>query len=618
MEVTDADALVPRPRRVWPLLAILLVCGVAGAAALVLWPDEPDVLRVMVAGTECEAGCAEARAELVEGLRELGWDVAAPAAVTRDGAREAAREVGAAQVVWLELEWVERRAPRGEDAYAHLRATASLLDVQTGAAIPIGSHERAAFGLGAAAAAQLAGERAAAGLVDAVAVAVAEHPSVRAYANDPSTDDPVRQADLRVLIDRAAQARRGNRYHETRCQAATRRLLGRASGPQVNCLCDGCAEEYVFGVAPDGSAAYVVVETRRAQARADDIGLRRIETVERIDRVPLDSSARTTLATTNNFYSYPAISGDGRRLAFVEEHATVFALVAQDVGTGARTPIWRDARRLQSPALSRDGSRVLFLARAPDERPILMVAPVAPGGEARPIAFAWGPRWVELAPSEGAPREVIAELVPLDHALEGPPDFDAPELAAQVVAFESPEGEERPIDGERSAWTKRLVLLDPETGAVLARLDDSAHRIDRLAGVRAGALYFTWHERDECGVGSWRPSTGERTFTVTQACLHHADVTERGSLVAAAPAARTDDPFTDDAELVEVDPSSGRFFVWTADSLRDRYPRAVPGGRRVVFDRMGGPTDSDLPSVATCWVELPAERAPVDGSEAAE
>ncbi len=616
-ESDDLERALTQRRPVWPYLAGFSVVLVGVAAAVLLWPESPQPNRVLVVadglGDEAARRLVSAvRGPLaVGGLRVLEVDDGPPP-TDPEGTRRVAFEAHAQHSVFLSVEVLDERE-RGaiEPAYVHVRGSAVVGDVAGGEPVAIAPVAIGAFGSTRAVALADAAERVGEALADAIHLAIAERPSVAAFVESTSvpTDAIASQAAMRAARDRVARVREELGWMQESC-ATAEAALALDDGPrEVRCLSGACAEEYAFDVTPDGAAALVHSET--PSARVPLVGeltvAERVESVERVEVVPLDGGPRRTIGTSNNYYTYPSMSADGRRVAVVEEWPRGFGLVVLDVETGARTVLARVERYLQSPRMSPDGAQVLASLRVRRRAPAQLVAmDVQVGATMRLLGESHLARWVRArAPDAEEPGLYVAELVPrdpteaADELPEGEPTepaepepADAGEPAADPDALPS-------LDLEH-----QLALLDPADGAVLARLDDDVHRVRRVLGAHDGAIVFTWFNRRVCGLGRWVPGARAAEVVRTPVCLRHAHLGLDGRVVGTAPVRAEGDPEAGDDELVEASFATGEVTALTANRLRERYPRVAEAAPRVIFDRLGESRYREFPRVALCWLAL--------------
>lgn len=611
-EPEELEEALARRRAVWPYFAGFTVALLLAAGGWLMWPQSPAPYRVLLVPHGVEGEPADRLVAAIRGpLAVGGFRVIevhdGPLPEEPEGARRLAHEAHAQHSVFATVEVVSSR-PRGalEPAYVHLRARAVVGDVSGAPAVDVAPVEIASFGSTETEALTDAASRAGEALADAVHLALIQRPSVATFLEDTSiaTDEISTQAAMRSAHDRVERVLEEQRWMSESCEEAEEALAAEAGPASGTCLSGACAEEYAFDLLPDGSAALVHGETPsvRVPLVGELVAAERVESVERIDLVPLDGSERRTIATADNYYTYPSLSADGRRVAVVEEWPRGFGLVVIDVETSERTVLARFDRYVQSPRLSPDGEQLIASVRATRRAPAQLVAIRAQvGSSLRLLGESHLARWVRVGvPDAPDPASLIAELVPMeeeeDEALEvdslepdAPEEPEEPELA---------DGELPPLDLER-----RLAVIDPEDGSVRATMEDDRRRVRRVIGSRDGAVVFTWYNGRVCGLGRWDPATGEAEHRVTPVCLRHAHLAADGRAVGTAPLSAEADPEEGDDEIVELGFDDQPARILTANAQRERYPRASAQGRRVIYDRLGTSRYRAFPRVALCWLE---------------
>lgn len=627
VEVEDVDALVVTKRPLWPFVAVGVLGVAAGVGAWIFYPREAPAWRVSIVAVGCDADCAaeledEIEGELAEGFERIAIPEAGRAAELADAQAHAQAE-RALHVVRLAVETLEERPAADLDrAFIRLAVGAEVAvsdgDAETVAIAPI---ETAGFGTDLAAARRRAMRWVAPALAAAVHEAMLERPAVREFAANLNIEPELfpRQRAIGDQLERLELAAGARERWTEACGEADAALRSADAPHEEQCLSSGCDEHYAFDVLPDGSAALVRVETPQMFI---PLGLngglpRRTETVTRLELVPLDGGERRTIARTTHYYTYPSLSADGSTIVALEDWRDAFGLVAIDVASGERTLLRPFTGYPQAPESSPDGTRVLLRHRVERRGEAQLVVVWADGIQRI------GPRadvgaFVDV-PLEagGASRLLVAEHE--ERVVMAPPEVEDGEPDEVPAA----EGELAPL-----YLPVRLALYDPDTGDVLARLEDDRHRVRSILGARNGAVVFTWDHLTgavdldgvrhgettlTCGIGWWTPSSAEaplRTI-VTEPCLDQARLAPDGAIIGVARVAIDSDMATTDLEVVRVeapgadapDGARAEVAVLTANAMRERYPRAGREGTRVVFDRVGERRYRDFPRVATCWVD---------------
>jgi hypothetical protein len=574
-----------RSRPIWPWLLGMTMLLVIALVAWFAWPRDPSPARVMIAVHGCSGECASALAGALRGQLSETFDVvgADHPIASADEAPAAAASHGAAHALFVDVETHERRdASEREAAYASATVRAHLVSASGEPARELRALRIGAFGADADTALRTVVLRSAETLAASINVALLERPSVVTYTTETvGREEEDRQSAIREQLTRLERVREEISWMDESCREAATELA--RDGGNTRCLSHACAEEYAFDVLADGSSAIVHGETPGASIAIARPLARRIETEETLAIVPLDGSAPRVIGRSDNYYTYPDLSADGRRVVAVEDWGREFGLVVIDVEDAARTVISRSRNWVQSPRISPDGAFILYHSRAERRAPPqLVVVEARAGATERLIGEARLATWVDA----GGPK--IAELV--EWARVGaPPSLEPIDPLAPPVIDELPVIES----------TMRLALHDPRTGEPGLWLDDERHEIEELAGTWDGKIVFTWSNGDVCGVGVWDP-TGPVIFTRTQICIDHPSATADGHVVGTARASAEGDPSPDDDEIVDVSLVDGAHRVLTSNALRDRYPRAA--GDRVVFDRIGTSRYRTFPRVATCWL----------------
>ncbi|MGE0787292.1 MAG: hypothetical protein AB7S26_16590 [Sandaracinaceae bacterium] len=621
---------------VWPFALGFAALLVLAGAVVALWPDPVQPYRVLVAVDGVDEDAADRAVSAVRGPLGVGGlrvlTIAGGPPPSDDASMlAAAHEARAMHAVLIRIEVLESR-PRGtiDPAYARVSASASVGEVNDegsggGAIVRVPPVEMSAFGEEEPDALGEAVADAVAALTDAIHLAIMRRDAIAAFLENTRVDNDELEAQsaMRSAHARVEPLTRELDYMRESCEAATSALTDDRGAAAVHCVSGPCAEEYAFDVLPDGSAALVYDETPsvRVPLVGDRAVAERVEAVERIELVPLDGGPRRVLATSRNYSCYPAMSGDGTRVAYVEQWPRYgFGVSIVDVDTAQRTALARFEVLVSQIALSHDGSRLLASLRPRRRGPSQLVTMrTEPGAQLTSLGEAYLARWVRVArPGADAVDDLVAELVavsPPDEPLgeiddgagdDAASDDGAPDDAASDGEEADSEEPDAEAGGELPALglDRQLALLDPNDGSILAQMDDDIHHVREVIGERDGAIHFRWTNHRVCGLGRWTPATDERAFVQTQTCLRYARLLSGDRAVGTATLTREGDPSADDAEIAVASWSDGSVQALTSNALRERYPRATAGDR-VVFDRLGAARYREFPRVALCWLDAP-------------
>ncbi len=626
-DLGDDDAIAPprRAARAGPWIVLGVVGALVGGAifGLVRLASRPLADRVAIAvhgcGERCDPDLADA---LARGLSRAGLEGKALPSGSGDVAREraAARELRAGYVIDLGVEpLAQREGLERASVLVTARATARLysangdghLVTQRTAtfAMERGSRDAALYAMGNSFAELLFPDLAQALFARSdVKDAVDSNRNIEGFAREERVDRSRRAVKARARIQ--AQYRQA-------CTVEARGLAALAHRG-LHCVTPACSEEYAVGELPDGSAAVVQVGTPSVGFPFDpESQPMRFPGVERIDLVPLaGGGARRTLATAQRVYGYPSLSENGRAVAYVEATSDSFGLVVLDVATGARRVLHVTHRpeRMQDPKVSPDGTRVLVTARiGADGPPRLLLASASARGT-RTLAEGLGPaRWVTLSPTLGAPpRPLVAAYVrpdaptsatAPDASLQGARTADPPTPPSEVRAADTSPGS---TSLPPTTWPTRpyVRIIDPDSGATVARVGGDQHAVVDVSGARGGALYIEWDDGGAgCGIGRFDSATGQTRWLTTATCAANLSVAPDGVLVGEAILSRPGDPSRADAEIATVDPVTGSVAPLTATETRERYVRTARDARRLVFERVAPSSYRGLPGVAVCSME---------------
>lgn len=183
----------------------------------------------------------------------------------------------------------------------------------------------------------------------------------------------------------------------------------------------------------------------------------------------------------------PAVSPDGRRVAYVSTEAGNLDLVVRELGVGGARPITVAAADDFDPAFSPDGARVVFASRDTDALGDLYVCPFDGGSLTRLTDGRSADRQPVFAPDESAIYFTRAEV-------PGPEFVAALDLDTEVVRVISP----TPGFDPAPAPSGRFLLYTAPPGVagrehphvVVLRLTDGATRALTLGEVPSGFARF--------------------------------------------------------------------------------------------------------------------------------
>jgi hypothetical protein len=191
---------------------------------------------------------------------------------------------------------------------------------------------------------------------------------LRAYAGDRrgmTTEQAVLAAALEPLFLRADKHARGLELRaRDEAEALAHAPKNHAELTDVR-LSDMLAEEYFIGTTFDGRAL-LLTEPKHVAVVLDQPGYAVSSEGEALVLASLDGRERELLFEHYNFYSAPAISGDGRTVwTTVANHGESKSLATVDVASGEFRPVLSHATDYYtSPIPAPDGARALFFSRA--------------------------------------------------------------------------------------------------------------------------------------------------------------------------------------------------------------------------------------------------------------
>ncbi|MFK7989311.1 MAG: TolB family protein [Sandaracinaceae bacterium] len=607
MEIEDVDHLVHARRSPLPIvIGLSVLAGLGVAAWLFLVPSTPPAHRVLLVAAGMDPSSGPVFEERVLSALGDGFETVEYASDDTpddlESASALALEQRAYHVVRLTYEAVEERDNTGLDpAFAYGRLGAEVA-TSTGEedTVTVESIEVAGYGASIPEARAAAVRRGGEAIGNEVHRVLLTRALTQAFVEDTGARMELltRQTELAEHVGNLETGATARERFEAHCAAGQATLEG------STCVSAGCDEHYAFAALPDGSAAVVHTETpgMRISPRDSSATPERVEAVEHIVVMPLDGSEPRVIGSASNYYTYPNLSADGSTVVAVEDWQEGFGVVAIDVASGARRLLTTFTGYPQAPKISPDGTHVLIRhreRRRGDAQTVIF--PLSDGVTPRRLGRAELAEWgaLTLVP-DAEPTVGIVERVALDDVL--PP--------GEAVRDEVRDTEE---EGQlaRLFMEERIALLSHEDGRVLAWLDDDRHRVESILGSHEGALVYRWSNRNQCGVGWWRPADalsededgalGGPIRTVRTGCYRQMSVGTDGAIFGVGVLATEADLAVSDREILRIDPETGETAVLTANATRDRYPR--PAGGRVVYDRVLERTYRRFPRVATCAID---------------
>ena len=374
-EPSSLDA-VPR-RRVWPVLLLLVVLVAAGGWFAYREATAPEPLRVLIAveidgawweGSRPAALFTDEAADL---LTKLGFDPVRAgdpetARILEEAAspREAARALGAAFVITGRLEPATSELPVDEgffevtiDASVQIEPTVDGGVLATSAIHTFSGAKDRDRAIG------LAAQSAARHLVDDAAPALASHPDVAALLDGKDAKRLDQLAPLKTYV----VARQATLEDAEKGYAALDRARRdeEARGP-LTFHSPRDADDRLVAVV-DGEVLVATADVHPFFS-ASGLELLRSEALETLGWRPLGGEPgpfTRRLWRGYNAFTYPSASGDGQRIALVEDlYGWARSLVVVDRGKPARRLRTESTRRLSEPRLAPDGAHVAFIDRA--------------------------------------------------------------------------------------------------------------------------------------------------------------------------------------------------------------------------------------------------------------
>lgn len=581
-------------------LAVIAMLGIALGLRLA---NRGELIshRVVIGVQGCNAECtARLARSLSDRLSTLGFDAAAPqgerihAFEGPESVREFARTHGARFAVMLRVA-VEGSTPLVGAAGTRVGANATLYVMDASAqgaprpsytlrAVDEADDESTAIALLGArfaqalfpiAGAELLGSEAIKGMLDH-ASGLEQQAAALAFKR--------RQRELREREDAI-------REYRLDCEANDAALGSVEDG---HCVSDGCAEEYLVGLLPDGRSAVVHDSTDLALFPLEPHSTARsLVTSERLWLVPR-SGPRTLLAESANFESRPDLSRDGSTLAFIEQRGGRARLYTLALHGGERRLIASAELpdHLSAPQLSADGSQLLYSLQKPQRGSLALMRASTRGAAApeRVLPEVIDARWAELTlAGQTAPNAFVAALVPPD----GPDQTDADDdNEPHIEVLDLSTG--KLVAAEDDAPRPALVLIDPVTRAIVASETAPAHRIRAIGGVYADSLLLSW-EDTSCGFARFRPGSPIEWVT-TEVCPKHITVGKTDvlahALVGQSHAVR---------QLVRIDVEHGRLELLTKGTLDVQSPIPAAAAAGYAYERVLPRKYGELQHVAVCF-----------------
>ncbi|MGD8860113.1 MAG: hypothetical protein PVI30_08865 [Myxococcales bacterium] len=388
-------------------------------------------------------------------------------------------------------------------------------------------------------------------------------------------------------VQARAQAIRDYQLH---CEANDASL---AAQPDAQCVSAGCAEEYLVGILPDGSAAVVHDSTNTPVfPLTPDSTARSFLDAERLWLVPR-RGPRKLLVEAANFYSWPHLSRDGTMLAFIERRhgrSRLYTLSLEDrtrtLVASAEPPAY-----LSMPRLSPDGSRLLYyrLVRRHGSAALFTADSRGHAPARQLLDHALDARIFSLPGTDGGPpRPGVAALVP-----------GAPDGPDGGPAFEIVDGTTGELLDRESRVLPELRLLDVEHGQEVGRVDRPAHRIRALGDVLEDALLLSWQDELRCGLARYVPGQPIE-WIATDRCPRHVAVGDGGVYAHAR-----GDPPRRPRQIYRIDLGSGDMQRMTRGIHESQRPRPATHARSFAYERVLPREYGELQHVAVCFGDAP-------------
>ncbi|MDH5672071.1 MAG: hypothetical protein OEZ06_07975 [Myxococcales bacterium] len=621
-KATRSDATELRGRSAALTIALVIAALLVIAVGLRLaGHDEAFSHRVVVAAQGCGRRCDGPLARrLARELSKVGLDAVAPRAERGfdgpEAVRDFAREHGARFAVMLVMA-VEQRAALEAESERALEATAAarpatapavgtiegaarvganaalyVMDVKEETApkpsyvlrsIEDGDSERAALGI-------LARRFADALFPVTASTLLTSEPVASLIAAAGSMEE---QAAALAIKRRAAdiEARReAIEDYKLRCEANDGAL---SVSNQERCISEGCSEEYLVGVLPDGSAAVVHDSSDHAIFPLDrNSSAQRFLGSERLWLVPFEGERRL-LTEAPNFYSRPDLSTDGRWLGYLERRRGRTRLFVQPLQGGPRQQLAsaESPMGLHLPRLNADGRRILYFEREDGRQAqrLVLRGSGADAGDVTTLDQVLDADFVELSLSEGeAPRRLVAALL-------WPEEREGFRVEAVTVA---PEAQAAPA----MPSMPRLALLDAITLEPAVELPQPTHRLRSVGVVHRGTLVMPFDDT-RCGVAVLRPNAPEGEvfeWLLTERCPRRVASGAEG-LVVEAPAQGD----SGKRRIYALELETGKMTALSGPAQDARQVTPAGEGKRFAFERVLPRNYGELQHSAVCFGQNP-------------
>jgi Tol biopolymer transport system component/DNA-binding winged helix-turn-helix (wHTH) protein len=287
----------------------------------------------------------------------------------------------------------------------------------------------------------------------------------------------------------------------------------------------------------------------------------------------------------------PAISRDGTRLAYLASHASGYDLFWRRIGDSRAARLTRGGRAVGHPVWSPDGGRIAYVgSNADGSGAALLVVDVATGATEKLLdlpGWSFGLDWSAdgrtLAYSRRAPGSP-SRIVLLDLATRASRTLPPPSAGDNVKPVFAPAGDRIAFLADAGMDQQRIFIAPVDGAAAATVLGSAPQQIRGLDWESGGALIYS--ARSNGRFSLWRAATSEgqrQALPAGQSELFNPSVSAGGRLVAEA--------VERDSDIWRMPTGGGTATPFIRSTFDEYDPAFLASGRRIAFvsERSGTP-----------------------------